>query len=154
MSLLVGANPDRSDFTGESMLRPRTKFRFLKTTGIGGVLFLLPLIVLGALIGQLVPIVWTIADFLSDLIPVPIQTPTGITLLLGASVLVLLLLCFAAGIIARTYLHEYRAHAEVTNITTCRSHEHRRRFLPSTRARGIAAATARSSYIRDIRSQI
>lgn len=83
------------------MLRPKTKFRFLKTTGIGGVLFLLPLIVLGALIGQLVPIVWTIADFLSDLIPVPIQTPTGITLLLCASVLVLLSLCFAAGIIAR-----------------------------------------------------
>ena len=83
------------------MHKSTTKFGFLKTTGIGGVLFLLPLIILGALIGQVVPIVWTIAEILSDLIPVPIQTPEGITLLVSASVLVLLLICFAAGIVAR-----------------------------------------------------
>ena len=83
------------------MHKSKTKFGFLKTTGIGGVLFLLPLIILGALIGQVVPIVWTIAEILSDLIPVPIQTPEGITLLVSASVLVLLLICFAAGIVAR-----------------------------------------------------
>ena len=79
----------------------KTKIGFLKTTGIGGVLFLLPLIVLGALVGQIIPIVLTIAKLLGDIIPVPIQTPTGISLLIGAAILVLMFICFAAGIIAR-----------------------------------------------------
>jgi hypothetical protein len=35
---------------------------FLKTTAIGGLLFLLPLIIVGALIGQVVPIVMTVAE--------------------------------------------------------------------------------------------
>lgn len=75
---------------------------FWKTTGIGGLLFLLPLIVVGALLGQLVPLVFSIADTLEDFLP--LRTPAGIALLLGLSVLILLLMCFGAGMIARRSL--------------------------------------------------
>ncbi len=72
---------------------------FLKTTAIGGLLFLLPLIVLGALIGQVVPIVVSVASALNEYIPV--KTPTGIAVLIGLSIAIVLLLCFAAGVFAR-----------------------------------------------------
>ena len=72
---------------------------FLKTTAIGGLLFLLPLIVLGALVGQIAPIVVTVASALNEYIPV--KTPTGIAVLIGLSIAIILLLCFAAGMFAR-----------------------------------------------------
>ena len=72
---------------------------FLKTTAIGGLLFLLPLIVLGALIGQIAPIVISIASALNKNIPV--KTPTGFAILVGLSIAIVLLLCFAAGMFAR-----------------------------------------------------
>ena len=53
---------------------------FLKTTAIGGLLFLLPLIVLGALFGQIAPIVVSVASFLNEYIPV--RTATGIAILI------------------------------------------------------------------------
>jgi uncharacterized membrane protein len=73
----------------------------LRTTAIGGLLFLLPLIVVGALIGQVVPIVMTIAAALGDILPGFVKTPGGIALLVLLAIAVLLLLCFAAGLIAR-----------------------------------------------------
>ncbi len=73
--------------------------RFLKTTAIGGLLFLLPLIVIGALIGQVVPIVLSIAEVLGEYIP--LKTAGGIGLLILLAVVVVLLLCFAAGLLAR-----------------------------------------------------
>ncbi len=75
--------------------------RFLRTTAIGGLLFLLPLIVLGALIGQVVPIVMTIAGSLGEILPGFVKTPGGIALLMLMAIAVLLLLCFAAGLLAR-----------------------------------------------------
>jgi uncharacterized membrane protein len=72
---------------------------FLKTTAIGGVLFLLPLIVIGALVGQVVPIILTIAEALGDIIP--LKTPAGIALLVLLALATVLLLCFAAGLLAR-----------------------------------------------------
>ena len=72
---------------------------FLKTTAIGGLLFLLPLIVLGALVGQIAPIVVSIASALNKHIPV--KTPTGIAILVTLSIALILLLCFAAGMFAR-----------------------------------------------------
>lgn len=74
-------------------------FGFLKTTAIGGLIFLLPLIVIGALVGQIVPIVLSIATFLSDYLDV--KTPAGITLLIGLALGIVLLMCFAAGLVAR-----------------------------------------------------
>jgi uncharacterized membrane protein len=76
--------------------------RFLKTTAIGGLLFLLPLIVIGALIGQVVPIVLSIAEVLGEFIP--LKTAGGIGLLILLAVVVVLLLCFAAGLLARRSL--------------------------------------------------
>jgi uncharacterized membrane protein len=72
---------------------------FLKTTAIGGLLFLLPLIVLGALVGQIAPIVVAVSSFLNKYVPV--KTASGVTLLLGLSIAIILLLCFAAGMFAR-----------------------------------------------------
>lgn len=77
----------------------KKSFGFLKTTAIGGLIFLLPLIVIGALIGQVAPIVMSVATVLSAYIPV--KTPTGISILIGLSIGIVLLMCFAAGLIAR-----------------------------------------------------
>ena len=79
----------------------KTKIGFLKTTGIGGVLFLLPLIILGALVGQIIPIVLTIANLSGDIIPVPIQTPTGISLLIGAAIRLVLQYLFSCSFVSQ-----------------------------------------------------
>lgn len=76
--------------------------RFLKTTAIGGLLFLLPLIVIGALIGQIVPIIMSVARGLGEVIP--IKTPGGIGLLILLSIAALLFACFGAGLLARRSL--------------------------------------------------
>ncbi len=83
------------------MIQAKKSIGFLKTTAIGGLLFLLPLIVLGALIGQIVPIVMTIADGLAEILPGFVKTPGGIALLVLLAIGVLLLICFVAGILAR-----------------------------------------------------
>jgi len=83
------------------MNQPRSPIRFLRTTAIGGLLFLLPLIVVGALIGQVVPIVLTVAESLGEILPGFVKTPGGIALLILLAIVILLLLCFAAGILAR-----------------------------------------------------
>jgi uncharacterized membrane protein len=83
------------------MNQPRSPIRFLRTTAIGGLLFLLPLIVVGALIGQVVPIVLTVAESLGEILPGFVKTPGGIALLILLAIAILLLLCFAAGILAR-----------------------------------------------------
>ena len=76
--------------------------RFLRTTAIGGLLFLLPLIVLGALAAQLAPIVTSIATFIQEHNEqIPVHTPAGIALLTSLSIAILLSLCFAAGLIAK-----------------------------------------------------
>jgi uncharacterized membrane protein len=74
---------------------------FLRTTAIGGLLFLLPLIVVGALIGQVVPLVLTIANALGDVLPDFIKTAGGITLLVILAIIILLILCFGAGLLAQ-----------------------------------------------------
>jgi uncharacterized membrane protein len=86
------------------MNQPGSPIRFLRTTAIGGLIFLLPLIVVGALIGQVVPIVLTIAESLGEILPGFLKTPGGIALLFLLAIAILLLLCFAAGILAsRSY---------------------------------------------------
>ena len=82
------------------MNQPKSPIRFLRTTAIGGLLFLLPLIVVGALVGQVVPIVLTITKALGDILPGFIKTPSGISLLIAMSIAILWLLCFCAGILA------------------------------------------------------
>lgn len=73
---------------------------FLKTTAIGGLFFLLPLVVLGVLVGQVVAVVAAGVDVLDGVLPIR-TTPGGIALLVGLSIASILLLCFAAGAVAR-----------------------------------------------------
>lgn len=73
---------------------------FVRTTAVGGLLFLLPLIVVGALIGQIVPIVIAIAEMLGDVLPSFLLTPRGVASLVCAAIAILLLLCFLAGVLA------------------------------------------------------
>ena len=83
------------------MTKANSFARFLLTTAIGGLLFLLPLIVVGALIGQVVPIVLSIADVLANILPDAIKTVGGISLLILMAVAILVMLGFAAGVLAR-----------------------------------------------------
>lgn len=77
-------------------------FGFLKTTALGGILFLLPLIVVGALIGQAVPIVMTLAELLGRVLPH--RTFAGVSLLIVLAFVLVLLMCFGAGVVARLSL--------------------------------------------------
>jgi uncharacterized membrane protein len=72
---------------------------FLKTTAIGGLLALLPLIIIGALVGKAAPIVISVRDVLKGIFQW--ETPAGAALLLLLAVGIILLLCFAAGLLAR-----------------------------------------------------
>lgn len=74
---------------------------FLKTTAIGGVIFLFPLIVIGFLVGQIGQVVVDIALTIYNQLPSNLQTPRMIGLLLMVSTAILILLCFTAGMIAR-----------------------------------------------------
>lgn len=77
----------------------KKSFGFLKTTAIGGLIFLLPLIVIGILVGQIAPIVLAVANVLS--IYIDTTDPAGVALLFALSIVIVVLMCFLAGMIAR-----------------------------------------------------
>ena len=83
-------------------------FGFLKTTLLGGVVFLLPLIVVGALLAQaglfVGGIVETILDKPELTAYLPVHTPTGYALLVVIAIGVIVGGCFASGLIARRSL--------------------------------------------------
>lgn len=72
---------------------------FLKTTALGGLFFLLPLAVIGGILGYVFSMVSVIYEPLKKRFP--IDDPAWLALLFGISVGILLILCFSAGIIAR-----------------------------------------------------
>ena len=74
-------------------------FGFFKTTALGGLFFLLPLAVVGAILGYVYSLVIVIYEPLRDNIPV--STPAGVAALFAIAVGILVLLCFISGIIAR-----------------------------------------------------
>lgn len=76
-------------------------YRILRTTAIGGLLFLLPLIVIGALLGYVWNIVVVVYDVLKGIIPEALQTPATLALLFLMAILIVLLLCFVCGLLAR-----------------------------------------------------
>ncbi len=89
--------------TSPTIQRRLTKtFRFLRTTAIGGIFFLLPLVVVGVLLGQLGRVVWIVAQSINEYLPV--HTPLAYTTLMTLSVTLIVLSCFAAGVIARRRL--------------------------------------------------
>ncbi|MBL4883445.1 MAG: hypothetical protein JKY95_02770, partial [Planctomycetaceae bacterium] len=76
-------------------------FGFLRTLGIGGLVFLLPLIVVGALVGQVVPIVMSVAITIWNQLPEEMHNPQGVALAVSLAIGFVVLLCFAAGLFAR-----------------------------------------------------
>ena len=82
--------------------RVAKSFGFLKTTAIGGLVFLLPLVVLGALLGYVFSFVKVIYDFLQD--QLGLESPLGLLILFLLAILILLALCFLCGLAARRAL--------------------------------------------------
>ncbi|MCM2373754.1 DUF502 domain-containing protein [Aporhodopirellula aestuarii] len=75
---------------------------FLRATAIGGIFFLLPFVVLCFFLGQIAQVVVAVAveiqPFLRD--QLGINDATGYVLIFGIALLVIVLVCFAAGILA------------------------------------------------------
>ncbi|QDU36119.1 hypothetical protein Mal4_04020 [Maioricimonas rarisocia] len=72
---------------------------FLKTTAIGGLIFLLPLVVIGALLGYLYSIVLVVYEPLKEWIPV--GSTSGLAILFLMAVGIVVALCFMCGLAAR-----------------------------------------------------
>lgn len=75
-------------------------FIFFKTTFVGGILFLVPVVVIAVIIGKAHQIAMTVTGPLSELIAV--QTVAGIGLVKLLTLIVLIMFCFMAGLFART----------------------------------------------------
>ncbi len=76
------------------------RFSFLKTTIIGGIVFLVPLIIIVAIIGKALAIMKKVADPLSSL--APIDSLGGIAMVNLIALALIVLVCFLAGLGART----------------------------------------------------
>ena len=74
-------------------------YGFLKTTAIGGLIFLLPLAVIGGLLGYVYSLVLLVYEPLKEYIPV--RSAVGVTVLFLIAVAILLTLCFICGLAAR-----------------------------------------------------
>ena len=79
--------------------KTRRSIQFLRTTAIGGLLFLLPLIVVAALVSQVAPILLEVSTFLHDYLPD--TNSISISTIVSAVLALLVILCFIAGMIAR-----------------------------------------------------
>lgn len=77
-------------------------WKFLRTTAIGGIFFLLPLTVVGMLLGQVVSVIWTASGAVSGYLPE--ESPLGYAMLFVSGLAIVVLICFAAGLIARRAL--------------------------------------------------
>jgi uncharacterized membrane protein len=75
---------------------------FLKTTLIGGLLFLVPLVVVGVVIGKAVGIMLVIAEPMAAFLPV--ESAAGVALANLIALACVVLLCFLAGLVGRTAL--------------------------------------------------
>lgn len=74
-------------------------YKVLRTTAIGGLVFLLPLAVIGWLLGYVYQIVLAVYEPLKDHIPV--SSASGVALLFLLAIAILLALCFFCGLAAR-----------------------------------------------------
>ncbi len=83
-------------------------FGFLKTTALGGMLFLLPVLVIAVLVGQVAPLIVQVIEAVVGRLP--LHTPAGIALLVGLSLVLLVLICFLAGLAARVSIGRRLGH--------------------------------------------
>jgi len=82
---------------------------FLKTTLLGGLVFLLPLILLIFVVGQGVQIAFSVIQPLNQVLP--LETHLGKVLFYAAALSMLLFVCFLAGIAARSLFGKRLFHA-------------------------------------------
>lgn len=84
----------------------KRQISFLRTTAIGGIFFLLPLIVVCVLIGQVVQVVYAIAIGALPVLQeyMPFNDAFGYFLIFAIATLVLVLACFVSGLMARRSL--------------------------------------------------
>ncbi len=80
-------------------MQKKNKIEFLKTTVIGGIVFLIPISVLILILGEAIDIMLLVAGPLADLLP--IDTVGGVALANLFTAFGILLVCFVAGLIAR-----------------------------------------------------
>ena len=73
---------------------------FLKTTLIGGLIFLIPFVVIMTVLGKAVKIMMALADPISKIIP--IESVAGIAFVNILAIVVLVFICFFAGLMARS----------------------------------------------------
>ena len=73
--------------------------QFFKTTIIGGVLFLVPVGLLIIVLAKVIALMLVVAEPMADLVPV--DTIGGVALANIVAVLVLIVICFVAGLVAR-----------------------------------------------------
>ncbi len=81
------------------MSEKRGKIHFFKTTIIGGLLFLVPVVVLIFVLTEAANLMLMVAEPLADLVPV--DSIAGVALANIIAALVVVLVCFIAGLIAR-----------------------------------------------------
>jgi uncharacterized membrane protein len=75
---------------------------FLKTTIIGGLVFLVPLVVLVLVIGEAIGLVLVVAEPMATFLP--IDSVAGVALANLIAAVIVLLVCFLAGLLARSAL--------------------------------------------------
>ncbi len=75
---------------------------FIRTTFIGGILFLVPLVVLAVIFEKALHLAHRVAAPLAEMVPV--ESVVGLRPVLVLAVALLLLFCFVAGVFARTAL--------------------------------------------------
>jgi uncharacterized membrane protein len=80
-------------------MKNKPAIRFVLTTVIGGLIFLVPLVFLVFILGKAVGFMMIIAEPMADWLPV--DTVGGIALANLLAVLAVILLCFIAGLVAR-----------------------------------------------------
>lgn len=78
-------------------------FGFLKTTLLGGVVFLLPLVLIIAVVGKGVQIMMTLTEPLTELIPAA-DSVMEIALIYLIAIIALFLVCFGAGFAAKSLI--------------------------------------------------
>lgn len=74
-------------------------FSFLRTTAVGGLIFLLPLAVLAALMRSVYG--WALVAYMPVRHVIPVDTPVGVAILFLAGMGIVLAACFFAGLAAR-----------------------------------------------------
>lgn len=87
-------------------------WKFIKTTVLGGMLFLVPIVIFAAVIGKALQLVDKLATPIANLLP--IESIGGVALVELIAAAIVLLLCFIAGLAAKTPT----AHRLVTSLET------------------------------------